>query len=459
MSKTFKIICAVDRNGGIGFKNQLPWPKIKEDMKYFREITTKTTDQNKQNAVIMGGKTYESIGRYLPDRINFIVSKIYNQPLDHTLDVCHRTEQIENIFVIGGEQLFTEAIQRLDCSEIYVTRIDKEYECDRYFPKIPSWFSLLSSRSENDLTFEVYKNIADPTSDEKQYLSLLKEIIETGEDKDGRNGKTLSIFGPQHVFDLQKGFPLLTTKKMFFSGIVKELLFFLKGQTDSNILSNQGVKIWEGNTTREFLDKRGLTNYKVGDIGPMYGYNWRHFGHKYEGCENNYENQGYDQLYHLIDSLIRDRNSRRHLLTTYNPAVVSESVLAPCHGIAIQFNVRANDELDCKMFQRSVDCALGYPFNIASYALLVHIICHVTGYKPGKLIMTLGDTHLYKEHIDQVSKQIDRVPMIKPSVKIDKIFEGETTEERIKFIEDLVYNDILLENYSHWPGIKMDMVV
>ena len=463
--RTFKIIAAIDRNRGIGYQNQLPWPRIKEDMQYFKKITTETSDPNKINVMIMGRKTYESLKKELPSRINIVISSTYQpgintfKTLNEALLAYYEIPEVENIFVIGGQQLFTEAIQRLDCETIYLTQINENYQCDRFFPSIPAWFFKSPCKQGENVEFEVYQNRADPQSDEQQYLSLLREIINTGENKDGRNGKTISIFGPQHVFDLQQGFPLLTTKRMFFDGIVKELLFFLRGQTDANILSAQGVNIWNGNSSREFLDKRGLVHYQVGDIGPMYGYNFRHFGHSYEGCQSDYTGKGYDQLFHLLDSLIKDPHSRRHLLTTYNPATVAESVLAPCHGISVQFNVRTNGELDCKMFQRSVDAALGYPFNIASYALLVHILCQVTGYKPGKLIMTLGDTHLYNDHIEKIKKQLDRVPLVKPKLEIKKEFQGSTIEERIKFIEELTPNDIQLSEYYHWPGIKLEIVI
>jgi len=368
--KRFRIICAMtEKTRGIGFKNQLPWPKLKADMEFFANVTTKTVSPDKINAVIMGRQTWESIPlkfRPLPNRLNVVITSkqfqdanntVYVTSLDRALQYCYDSTVVEETYVIGGQQVYADAINRLDCSRLLLTMVGNDYECDRFFPNIPGWFRLTDSKKaitdEVPISFDTYDNIADPTSDELQYNGLLKEIVETGESKDGRNGKTLSIFGPQHTFDLQKGFPLLTTKKMFFDGIVKELIFFLNGETDANILSNQGVKIWNENTTREFLDSRGLKHYKVGDIGPMYGFNFRFFGANYEGCDASYAGKGYDQLWHLINSLVNDKNSRRHLMTTFNPAMVSQSVLAPCHGLTIQFNVRATEELDCKMYQRS----------------------------------------------------------------------------------------------------------
>ena len=252
---------------------------------------------------------------------------------------------------------------------------------------------------------------------------------------------------------------LRLSKKMFFNGIVEELLFFLRGQTNSKILEEKGVNIWKDNTTKEFLQNRKLP-YREGDMGPMYGYNWRHFGHPYSNSVEDYSNKGYDQLYHLIQSLKNDKHSRRHLLTTYDPSIISESVLAPCHGIVSQFyisSINGKEYLHCKMYQRSVDVALGYPFNIASYALLIHILCYITGYKPGKLIMTLGDTHIYESHIPMLQKQIERVPLQQPALNINSVYNKHLSP--IENIERLCSNDFILDDYYSYSSIKMKMVV
>jgi dihydrofolate reductase/thymidylate synthase len=511
MKRTFSIIGACIRstganNWGIGFKNELPWPKLSKDMKFFAKQTTTVMDNSKSksksiyNSVIMGRNTWDSIPdnfKPLSDRLNIVVSSntefLNNLPqnklihgtnsIENALDFSYSRSYIENTFVIGGQTIWDQTINHPELSKIYLTRIETKdvvnvkdnilpIKCDTFFPKMPKWMILnsdLTNRAKEHsdskdfiLEFEVFENKSHPKSDELQYTSLLKTIIKDGENKDGRNGHTLSTFGTQHIFDLQDGFPLLTTKRMFFPGIVKELLFFLRGETNANILSKDNVKIWDGNTTRDFLDSRGLTHYSVGDMGPMYGFNWRHFGAKYYGMNGNYSdlNKGHDQLYDLVKSLTNDPNSRRHLLTTFDPSTVKNSVLAPCHGLTIQFNIR-NGLLDCKMYQRSVDVALGYPFNIASYGLLVHILCHITGLKPGKLVMTLGDTHLYKNHIEKVTRQIKRIPLVKPTLELTKEFNviGTTVEDKIKFIENLSCNDFKLSNYNYWPGIKMKMVV
>ena len=475
MKRPFNIIAAILKsNNGIGKGNKLPWKSIKEDMSFFY----KTTVGNKNNAVIMGRKTWESLPvhcRPLKNRFNIVLSKntsgdLTAGSLNLALKKCYQYKSINDVFVIGGQQVYQEAIQHLDCKNIYLTRfsLDQEPGCDTFFPKIPRWFikknSKIVEKKDLLLDFEQWENVSNPTSDENQYLDLVKDIIENGERVETRNGVVRKTFGPQHVFDLQRGFPLLTTKKMFFDGIIKELIFFIRGETNSNILSQQNVNIWKGNTTLEFLKGRGLS-YPEGDMGPMYGFNWRHFGANYIDCNSNYDNNGnnsgYDQLYQVIETLVNSKHDRRHLLTTYDPSKVSESVLAPCHGIVTQFyvsNKNGKDYLNCKMYQRSVDVALGYPFNIASYALFVHLLCHVTGYSPGNLIMTLGDTHIYESHINPLLKQLERIPLQQPNVFIKNGLQGNTTEDKILFLENLKAEDVVLENYYNWSKIKMEMV-
>lgn len=484
----FNIIAAMTKGGrGIGYRNGLPWPLIKTDMNRFTKITTETENEMKRNSVIMGRKTWESLPRKfrpLPNRENIVVSSEYTvtsvatlKTLEEAINYSNKQSGIENTYVIGGEQIYKEAIQNPKCSKIYITEIEKEYTSDKYFPEIPSYMKKILEEEEYDSTvksnivFKTYDNIIDWESDEWQYLDLVKRILTEGREEKGRNGKVLKLFGPQHTFDLQKGFPILTTKKVPLRLIIEELLFFLRGYTDTKIMSDKRVKIWDANTTREFLDDRGLL-YKEGDMGPMYGYNWRHFGYNYTGCERDYTGDGYDQLYALVRRLIYDPTSRRHLLTTYDPSTTEKSVLAPCHGLITQFNVRG-EELDCKMYQRSVDVALGYPFNIASYALLTHILAHVTGYKVGRLIMTLGDCHIYEDHIDTMRKQLERYPLIKPTLNINKSFAQqnqkirklgfkeagafESVERTLKYIENLRVQDIKLENYNSYGPLKMKM--
>ena len=224
------------------------------------------------------------------------------------------------------------------------------------------------------------------------------------------------------------------------------------------MLSSKGVKIWEGNTTREFLDSRNLT-YDVGDMGPMYGFNWRHFGTPYKGCSEDYTGKGLDQLSQCLDLIRNDPFSRRIIMTTYNPACAEEGVLYPCHGLVVQFYVEmladGKRSLSCHMYQRSCDWFLGVPFNIASYALLIHMICEIMNNTeegemiPGQLIMSFGDLHLYHAHYEQACMQLVRTPYLFPRLK----FNG-----TCKNLEDFTYENLELVDYRCHPGIRAEMI-
>lgn len=476
MTSKFSVISAfTKRQRGIGFKNRLPW-SIKEDMNWFKKITTSKYENTDGNTVIMGRKTWDSIPKKykpLPGRQNVVLSRnVSCAPIiSYASDATIWTDNIDSAlrkksknFIIGGAGVYEQSILHDDCEELYLTEIDEtvynggeRIECDTFFPKIPKHFRKVEEipGKTPGVTFQIWKNWRYFESPEYQYIEMLREIIDHGEETIGRNGKVLSIFGDfQHKFDLRDGFPMLTTKRMPFDIIMKELLFFMNGQTDAKLLASDGVHIWDGNTSRDFLDNRGLQHYAEGDMGPMYGWNWRNFGAKYTGCNTNYKSQGYDQLRQLINNIVTDPNSRRLLLTTYDPSKVRESVLAPCHGLTIQFNVSNGKYLDCKMFQRSIDVALGYSFNIASYAAFTHIIAAATGLAPRYLFMTLGDTHIYEQHIPKVKRHFVRHPLKFPKFEITKHPIG----DRIEWIESLNSEDFKLSEYHYYPGIKMDMV-
>jgi thymidylate synthase len=283
------------------------------------------------------------------------------------------------------------------------------------------------------------------------YLELVKDLLENGDCRETRNGKVHSLFGKTLEFDIKDQFPLFTTKKVFFRGIMEELLFFLHGKTDSKLLENKGINIWKGNTTPEFIKSRNLP-YNEGDMGPMYGFNLKHFGAKYISAQTDYTDKGLNQLEHVIKLLREDPYSRRIIMTTYNPLVAEEGVLYPCHGICIQFYVREKDGkryVSCSMTQRSADIACGVPYNVASYAALVYILCKHLGnsYKPDKLIVHFGDVHLYEEHVPEIQKQLEREPLSFPKLFI-KPFEK---------IEDLTYEHFSLENYVSHDAIKFVM--
>jgi thymidylate synthase len=285
---------------------------------------------------------------------------------------------------------------------------------------------------------------------EKGYLSLLKDILEKGHYRETRNGPTFSLFGKHLEFDLRENrFPLLTTKKMFVRGIFEELAFFMEGQTDASLLSNKGVNIWKDNTSREFLDSVGLQHFEEGDMGPMYFFQIYHFNAPYFGCKSNYDGMGMNQFDEVLHLLKTDRFSRRILMTTFNPLQAKEGVLYPCHGITIQFAVENDNELCCHMYQRSADCFLGLPFNIASYSLLLRRMCVLAStekfqFVAGKLCISLGDCHIYESHVEAVREQLSREPFPFPQL----VFKD----------NEWTYSSLEIVNYQCHPAIKSKMV-
>jgi len=285
---------------------------------------------------------------------------------------------------------------------------------------------------------------------ELQYINLIKHILENGISKDDRTGiGTLSIFSYNMTFNLRESFPLLTTKKVYWKGVVEELLWFISGSTDSNILKEKGVKIWEGNSSREFLDSRGLSHYDQGDIGAGYGFQWRHFGAKYTNMYDSYEGQGIDQLKDVIYKIKNTPDDRRIIMSAWNPTDLDKMALPPCH-IFVQFWVDTNKkELHSQMYQRSCDVGLGVPFNIASYALLTCIIAKLCDLTPGDFHYCMGDTHIYKNHIDAMKLQITRDPYDFPKINIKDITD----------IDNIKFDDIELIDYKYYENIKMNMAV
>ena len=290
--------------------------------------------------------------------------------------------------------------------------------------------------------------------EEQQYLNLIKNILENGTWEEGRNGKTKSIFGNMMRFSLKDGkIPILTTKKTAWKTCLKELLWFIRGETDNKLLQEQGVHIWDGNTTREFLDSRGLTDYREGLIGPGYGFQWRHFGGDYDSSAAGVKeggNRGVDQLQQIIDALKdpAQRTSRRLIMSAWNPQQLDKMALPPCH-ILCQFNVHDGNKLSCSMYQRSNDEACGTTFNIASYSFLTHLLAKHCGLEAYEFVYFKGNCHIYEEHVDGLKLQIQREPFPFPTVSIKQVREN---------INDYHIDDFILENYQHHEPIKFQMV-
>jgi len=303
--------------------------------------------------------------------------------------------------------------------------------------------------------------------EEEQYLNLIKEILDRGTWEDGRNGRTKSIFGSSMRFSLENGkIPILTTKKTAWKICLKELLWFIRGETDNKLLQDQGVHIWDGNSTREFLDSRGLCHYDVNELGPIYGFQWRHFNApyitnaekrtaktllgEYESYTNYYTKDGVDQLQQIIDALKdpNQRTSRRLIMTAWNPCQLNDMALPPCH-IMCQFNVHDGNKLSCMMVQRSCDFFLGIPFNVASYSFLTHLIAKHCGLEAYEFVHFMGNCHLYENAIDAAELQLTRKPFEFPTVSIKQVREN---------INDYQVDDFIIENYQSHEAIKVAMV-
>jgi len=300
--------------------------------------------------------------------------------------------------------------------------------------------------------------------EELQYLNLINNILENGYWKEGRNGKTKSIFGHSMRFSLKNNtIPIITTKKTAWRTCLKELLWFVRGETDATLLQQQNVHIWDANSSRDFLDSQNLTLNNEGILGPIYGYQWRYYNASYncftgkrllndeepDVFKNRKENKGIDQLQEIID-ILKDplkRNSRRLILTAWNPAQIDQMALPPCH-ILCQFNVVGN-KLSCAMYQRSCDEICGQPFNIASYCFLTHLLAKHCDLEADEFIYFMGDCHIYEQHIEAAQLQIKRKPFEFPTLEI--------LQKREK-IEDYTVNDFMIYNYIYHDPIKVDMI-
>ena len=481
MSKPIYMILCTDCEYGIAKNGNIPW-KIKEDMELFKKITTHSKE-NFQNALIMGRKTALTLKGPLANRLNCVLtrnednSKILEskgfycfKSMEDCINSINSNDKIENIFLIGGLDIYNWGLMNPNkISKIYMSYTDKDYECDQFFDKslLNNNFVLVEHNVYTEFYF--YEFSHRPNYEENAYLTILSDLATSGHKRKTRNAITYSEFGKTLEFDLSKSFPLLTTKKMAIKSIFEELKFFLLGQTDNKILKDKNVHIWDGNTTKEFIEKCKLP-YEEDDMGPMYGYQWRYFNAQYKDCKSDYTNQGIDQLKEVVDLIRKDPFSRRILMTSYNPVQSKEGVLYPCHGISIQFYVEEKSEklyLDCLMHQRSADTFLGVPFNIASYAMLVHILCNhlnCTGgvldnkkIYPGQLLLIFGDMHIYEEHLEAVKTQISRDPFHFPQFEINyeiKSFDKEGEGS----IADLEFPHLKILDYKCHDQIKAKMI-
>ncbi|KAE8350185.1 hypothetical protein BDV28DRAFT_159853 [Aspergillus coremiiformis] len=343
--------------------------------------------------------------------------------------------------------------------------------------KYPEWVQKMSpsaetpSSSTNTSTNSTPNPPHNPNHEEHQYLNLIRTILTTGEHRPDRTGTgTRSIFAPPQLrFSLSKPgpnptddpipiLPLLTTKRVFLRAVIAELLWFISGSTSTLPLSEQGIKIWDGNGSREYLDKIGLPDRETGDLGPVYGFQWRHFGATYIDAKTDYTGQGADQLADVLHKLKTNPFDRRIIMSAWNPADLAKMALPPCHMFA-QFYVSypagpgSKGFLHCQLYQRSCDVALGVPFNIASYALLTHMLAHAVDLHPGSFVHAMGDTHVYLDHVEPLQEQLVREPTEFPVLNIRREDRGRGVVDGWR-VEDF---DVV--GYNPHKAIKMKMSV
>ena len=492
---TFKNKLAIGKNNDLLFK-------LKDDMVFFKNLTRNNSSKDSKldkNIVLMGRKTWFSIPqkyRPLEGRINFILTNdpelLKTSPIPKNLDLSKSNfyftnmdtfnkiykKYNPNVFVIGGGDIYNTFLQKALVDKIYLTdvktehgnniKFDKENEPDTFMQNFDSKFKLIGYSEkyhQDNLSYRhlIYKNTNTiNVSEEYKYLDLAKYIIENGKERNDRTGTgTISIFGAQLRVDISNGnFPLLTTKQVPLKSIIEELLFFCKGNTDTTILERKSVKIWSGNTTREFLDNRGLSNYPEGCMGPMYGFSWRHFGAKYSPsfgdtskCDTSLIG-GVDQLNNVIHLLKTDPFSRRIYISNLNPAESQNMCLEPCHTY-IQFYVEEINGvkyLSGYFSMRSNDYFLAQNYNFCSYQLLLYILALKCDMKPKELIYNSVDCHIYMNHINQVKEQLSRTPRPSPSIKLNNSLKSKDWSE-------MDYSDFELIGYYSYPSIKAPMAI
>lgn len=493
---TFKNRLAIGRNGDLLFK-------LKDDLKFFKNITKDTLSQNSKlnkNIVLMGRKTWFSIPqkyRPLDGRINLVLTNDRQliTPIPKNLDLSKSNSYFitmetfwkiykkytPNVFVIGGSGIYNYFLglsrpnDKHVVDRIYLTdvktengnnvKFDKENEPDTFMDNPDSTFKLIGYSEkyfQDNLSYRIltYKNNR-TFSEEQKYLDLAKYILENGKERNDRTGTgTIGIFGAQLRFDISNGnLPLLTTKQVPLKAIIEELLFFCRGDTDAKILDKKGVKIWNGNTSSEFLDNRGLGHYPEGCMGPMYGWSWRHFSAKYSSsfgdtskCDTSLIG-GFDQLKHVEHLLKTDPFSRRIYISNLNPAESKNMCLEPCHTY-IQFYVEEINGvkyLSGYFNMRSSD-SLAWCYNILSYNLLINILALKCDMKPKEIVYNSVDCHIYTNHVEGIKEQLSRTPRPFPHIKLDESLRNKDWSE-------MEYSDFELVGYFPYPSIKMPMAI
>ena len=449
------VVFCVDNSYGYARGGKIPWHNA-EDMRGFN----KTTTEPDRPILLMGRKTYESMpSKVFMGKRHACVLSSTPREADGNVTFCTSVDRAlfhckgyDKTFLIGGGDLIVALFEYIDAIDLTV--LDDSFGCDQTLPKTAPIYHQEHFRESMEVIDGgrvFYMRRRCKTYDESKYLELVRKCLTEGVFKSDRTGVGRhSIFGHQLQFDLTRGFPLLTTKKVFWKGVVQELIWFLNGQTDVKKLQDVGVHIWDGNSTREYMDSIGIKDRDEGDIGPCYGWQWRHFGAEYKTAQTDYTGQGMDQLHGILKAIGKDPTTSRAVISAWNPSDMDKMNLPPCH-VLYQFSAH-NGQLCCHMYQRSADVFLGLPFNIASSALLCHIVASMLNIKVGTLHVSLGDAHVYSNHIEQCFEQITRSPRHPCTL---------TVVNPINFddLHLLTAGNFQLDEYRPHPAIKAPMAV
>lgn len=457
----FSLFMCIDNAGGIGMRDgSIPFRNA-EDLKNFEEKTI-------GGVVIMGRKTMNAIGRPFNGIVNVVISSrggVYPAPIImfKSIKECiieMSTPRYEGMkkFIIGGTSLYEYFLANKLINCVYLTVVDRNYNCEiKVRPEFmktlnPIKFAESNWRCQKKIVFAkdwTYYEFDIGNDEEEQFIQVLRNILNTGFLRQERTGVgCLSLFGQHLEFSLENNtLPICTTRRSPLNMIFEELMWFIRGETDARILQKKNIKIWNGNTTREFLDARGLTTYRDGDIGPTYGFNFRHYGAEYKGTDASYVGQGYDQLDEAIRLIEEEPFSRRIIINLWNPMTIDQCALPPCL-FCYQFFVE-NGTLSCMMTQRSSDISLAGFWNITTGALLTHLIARVTRLTPKKLIWNIGDAHIYLNQLDAAKQQTQRAARVFPKL----YFKDAAPASRCD-ITKFKYADLILIGYNPHPSIK-----
>jgi thymidylate synthase len=469
--KSFNIIAAVHQDTqGIGYNNTIPW-KIKEDMEFFKIKTSGGT-------VIMGSQTWKSLPKkFLPNRLNIVITRtpqnytqfivdsalVFVNSLTEALNVPNCPQPVN---VIGGEAIYKEAINHRGCQKLYINVViepelqegNEKLVFDRFFPQYQEHFCIkkqvIKVISGWKCSFEKWVQCPSRNPEEEKYLLTMDKIIRSSLNNNRTGIKTWSTFGTEFRFNLRNNqFPLQTTRRMWLRGVFEEFKWILSGSTDANQLATNGVKIWLPNTTREFLDARGLQHYVEGDIGPTYGFNMRHYGAKYLGCKNNYTGCGTDQLTNAIKFLRESPTSRRIIIDLWNPTTINQTALPPCMFCYTFYYNEQTNELNLHVNQRSSDFFIARNWNDVFASLFLKVMAKLVSMQPGDLWVTITNAHIYESHLEPVLTQLSRYPKEFPTLTIGGKLES------IEDILALKYSDLELVGYNPHPAIASDMIV